>query len=86
MNAHDQRVVSSPADSCANCGKHLAAAITPDAAVYSQDGLVFCSDACEQSYPQPIGDRKFRSVLAVAAIAVVTITAFLLVCVVYRFR
>jgi hypothetical protein len=86
MNTHDQGVVSTPADSCANCAKPLVAAITLDAVVYSQDGLVFCSDACEQSYPKPIGDRRFRPVLAAAAIAVLTITSFLLMCVVYRFR
>jgi hypothetical protein len=86
MNPHDQSAVSAPADSCANCGKPLVAAIKADAVLGSEDGLMFCSDLCEQSYPKPIGDRRFRPVLVAAAIAFLAATAFLLVCVVYRFR
>jgi hypothetical protein len=86
MNGHVQGVVSTPAEGCANCRKPLAAAMMPEAVVYSQDGLAFCSGVCEHSYPKPIGGREFRAVLAAAAIAVVALTTFLLVCVVYRFR
>jgi hypothetical protein len=60
--------------------------MTLEPVVYSQDSLVFCSVACEQKYPKPIGGRQFRPVLTVAAIAVLALTAFLLMCIIYRFK
>jgi ribosomal protein L32 len=68
---------------CTNCGRQL---MTLDGVFYSQDGLAFCSQLCEQKYPKPIGARELRPVLAGAALAVLALTAFLLVRIVYWFK
>jgi hypothetical protein len=71
------------AGECTNCGRRIMAF---DAALYSQDGLVFCSAACEGMYPKPIGRREFRPVLMVAAVIVLALTAFMLISIIYRFK
>jgi hypothetical protein len=72
-----------PTVDCTNCGREM----TPlDVVLYSQDGLPFCSRVCERKYPKPIGARELRPVLAGAALAVLALTASLLLCIVYWFK
>jgi len=74
---------NSQSSGCANCGGELPVSRP---AVYSPDGLAFCTSQCERDYPKPLQSPEFRNRLRGTAVCVMTSVALVLLGIIHWCR